>query len=167
MYCIGFPFAIFFILRQGIRRKNQTSPQQNSVVLSSLRFLYENYSQKCWFWEILELVRKMFFSSILILMNAESRNSLGLTAMLSGLYSVLFALYKPIEDMFEHWLQLISLMTSSVNFTIGMLMKIPKEDVSSSLNHKADELTITILLITTNVTVVVIIAGKLISLMYM
>jgi hypothetical protein len=80
--------------------------------------------------------------------------------MLSGLYSVFFALYKPIEDMFEHWLQLVSLMASSVNFTVGMLMKIPKEDSSSGITNETDELTITILLIATNVTVVIIVAGK-------
>jgi hypothetical protein len=85
---------------------------------------------------------------------------LGLTSIFSGLYSVLFALHKPIEDSFEHWLQLVSLMASSVNFTIGMLMKIPQEDTSSDVN-KTDELAITILLMTANIAVVAIVAGKI------
>jgi hypothetical protein len=84
---------------------------------------------------------------------------MGLTAMFSGLYSVLFAFYKPIEDKFEHRLQLLTLMASSVNFTIGMLMRIPKHEISSGVNEEGEELTITILLVATNTSVIIIIAG--------
>ena len=136
-YCIGFPLTLFLILRRAKRqgKLGDAASNNNGPILNGLRFLYENYSPMCWFWEILELARKIFFSSLLILMNAESRTSLGLTSMFSGLYSVLFALYKPIEDTFEHWLQMASLLASSVNFTVGMLMKIPQEETSSGLDQ--------------------------------
>jgi hypothetical protein len=141
------------------RRNGERRDKENNVILLGTRFLYENYSLDCWFWEILELVRKIVVTSMLILMNAESRISLGLTSILSGLYSVLFAYSKPIEDTFEHWLQLASLMASSVNFTIGMLMKIPKEETSSSLNDQSDTIIVTALLVAANVFVVVLVAG--------
>jgi hypothetical protein len=162
IYYIGFPLALFLILKYARDNENHGRlQQQDNLILEGMRFLYENYSPGCWFWEIVELVRKVLFSTILILMNAESRTSLGLTAIISGLYSILFALYKPIEDTFEHWLQMASLLASSVNFTIGMLMKIPTEDISSGVMYEADALIVTILLVVANVAVIAIIAGML------
>lgn len=162
LYCIGFPLVLYMILRQQKSNiQNQASLQEDSnVILSSVKFLYENYSPKCWFWEIVELGRKMIFSTILILMPAESRLSLGLTAIFSGLYSVFFALYKPIEDTFEHWLQLASLLASSVNFFLGIMMKIPKDETASNTTNEADSIIMAVLLTTANVVVVVLVVGK-------
>ena len=161
-YCISFPIFIILVLMRGRLVKNQDkNANDNSVVIyNGIRFLYENYSPACWFWEIVELVRKVLFTSLLILLNAESRTSLGLTSIASGLYSVLFALHKPINDVFEHWLQLTSLIVTSVNFTIGMLMKIPQEETSSGLSNEGDSLIVTVLLVAANIAVVIIIAGK-------
>lgn len=162
-YCIGFPLLLFMIMKHGqIKAKfaAQPSSPHNTVMFNSIRFLYENYSPSCWFWEILELVRKVFFTSMLVLMDSESRISLGLNAILSGLYSVFFALSKPIEDKFEYWLQLMSLLVTSVNFSVGMLLKIPEDETSSSVSGKFDSLVVTILLVGANVVVVAIIAGK-------
>ena len=86
---------------------------------------------------------------------------MGITAILSELYSVFFALNKPIEDGFEHWLQLVSLIASSVNFTIGMLLKVPKNESTSGVGEDADGMMVTVLLITANVTVILIVAGNI------
>lgn len=160
VYCIGFPLVLFLILRNGrkMEQRHGASSVRNNAILNGIRFLHENYSPICWFWEIVELVRKIAFTSILVLMAAESRLSLGLTSILSGLYSVMFALYKPIDDSFEHWLQLASLMASSVNFSAGMLMKIPQDETSSGVN-KIDGIAITVLLMIANVAVIAIVAG--------
>lgn len=141
-----------------MEQRHGASSVRNNAILNGIRFLHENYSPSCWFWEIVELVRKIAFTSILVLMAAESRLSLGLTSILSGLYSVMFALYKPIDDSFEHWLQLASLMASSVNFSAGMLMKIPQDETSSGVN-KIDGIAITVLLMIANVAVIAIVAG--------
>ena len=158
IYCIGFPLSMFAILRYA-RRNIGNDRGKRGVILAGTRFLYENYSQDCWYWEIVELVRKIVVTSMLILMNAESRTSLGLTAIFSGLFTVGFAYSKPIEDAFEHWLQLISLMASSVNFTTGMLMKIPEEESSSGITHEADRFIVTIVLVGANVLVIALVAG--------
>lgn len=161
-YCIGFPIFIVLVLKRGrfMERYNKKSQSNSVIIFSGIRFLYENYSPSCWFWEVVELVRKILFSSLLILLNAESRTSLGLTAIASGLYSVLFALHKPIMDGFEHWLQLTSLIVTSVNLTIGMLMKIPQEETSSGLSNEGDSLIVTVMLVAANIAVIIIIVGK-------
>ena len=38
-----------------------------------LRFLFENYKDNCWFWELVEMTRKLIPTSGLILISGESR----------------------------------------------------------------------------------------------
>lgn len=160
VYCVGIPLVVLFILKKSLKNSESSSLQKYSFMKGVLRFMYENYCADCWFWEIVELFRKIFFSAVLLLLSAEGRTSLGMTAMFSGLYSILFAFSKPMEDSFEHWLQLISLMASSVNLTIGMLLQIPRNEISSGVNQEGDDLIITIVLVSSNVLVVTIVAGK-------
>lgn len=70
------------------------------------------------------MARKVLLTAALLLTDGQSRTYIGSAATISGLYSVLFVFYKPITDPSEHWLQVISLMASSVNFSVGMLLKV-------------------------------------------
>lgn len=160
VYTIGFPLSLYVILKRAFKRIDHDQDEAKDTSLRNLKFLYENYAQRCWFWEIIELNRKILFASLLILMDQQSRTSLGLTSMFSGMYTVLFALYKPMEDLFEHWLQIFSLMASSANFTMGMLLKVPFSETSSSIARSADSFGVTAMLVIVNITVVLILVGK-------
>ena len=126
-YPVAFPLVTLLVLWRCLPKSREQRYQHKlHSVARGLRFFYENYSDNCWFWEIVELARKVLLTSALLLADAQSRTYIGSAAIVSGLYTVLFAWYKPIKDSSEHWLQLISLMASSVNFTVGMLLKVWK-----------------------------------------
>jgi hypothetical protein len=76
------------------------------------------------------------------------------------MYSISFAYYKPITDGFEHWLQLISLLATMVNMIIGMLLKIPSDSLSSSVDTALDGAVITAIIMAANIAVVALMAGK-------
>lgn len=160
VYTIGFPLTLYIVLKKAFKRVKDKQNETQVTSLQNLKFLYENYTARCWFWEIIELNRKVLFSSLLILMDPQSRTSLGLTSIFSGMYTVLFALHKPMEDVFEHWLQIVSLMASSANLTMGMLLKVPLSETSSSVARSADSFGVTAMLVLVNTTVVLILAGK-------
>lgn len=160
LYTFIFPLFLLVILKRARDAQMKEKHENSFPVLQGTKFLYENYSPSCWYWEILELMRKILVSLFLILLQVESRMGLGVTVILSGLYTVAFALYKPIEDKYEHWLQMVSLLASSVNFTVGMLLKIPMEEKSSSISSETDALMVTIVLMAANVIVIGLIAGE-------
>ena len=137
-----------------------TLPETGSEISQGMRFLYENYTESCWFWEVVELARKVILTSALALVGAESRTSLGVAALVSGFYSVVFAQYKPISDSFEYWLQLASLAATSVNMNVGMLLKIPTQEVTSSTSSQLESVLVTVLLVFNNVLVIVMMLGK-------
>ncbi|XP_031561218.1 putative leucine-rich repeat-containing protein DDB_G0281931 [Actinia tenebrosa] len=163
-YPVGFPSLIFYLLWKYYYKGGKHASREERVhtkndgIVEGLKFVYENYASNVWFWEIIELVRKVLLTSVILLAHAESRTYLGVTAIISGIYAVLFAYYKPITDTFEHWLQLTSLLATMVNMIVGMLLKIPSDSLSSSVNTHVDEAFVTAVLMIANVAVIAIMA---------
>ena len=161
-YVVGFPLVTLFLLWRYHPKEAQSnfSDQEGNEVQAALSFLYENYCPSSWFWEVLELVRKIILTSVLVLIGSESRTDLGVASIMSGLYTVLFVSYKPINDRFEHWLQLTSLLATCANMNIGLLLKIPEENISPGIKTGVEGIGITALLISVNVFVLGMIVGK-------
>ena len=162
IYVVGFPLVTLFLLWRYHPKEAQSNffDEEGNEAQAALSFLYENYCPNSWFWEVLELVRKLILTSVLVLIGSESRTDLGVASIMSGLYTVLFVSYKPINDRFEHWLQLTSLLAICANMNIGLLLKIPEENISSGIKTVAEGIGITALLISVNVFVLGMIVGK-------
>ena len=162
---VAIPVLVLFLLWKYHHRKvyEETEAQncKGREISNGLSFLYENYAPQCWFWEIIELVRKVWVTSTLFLMGANTRSYLGTAAMISGIYSILVAYYKPITDTFEHWLQLVSLIANFVTMNVGMLLKIPTEEDSSSTFGEMDSGFVPVILVTVNVTIIGLMTGRL------
>ena len=156
-YVVGFPLVTLFLLwRYHPKEAQRNVPdQEGNEVQAALSFLYENYCPNSWFWEVLELVRKIILTSVLVLIGSEGRTDLGVASIMSGLYTVLFVSYKPINDRFEHWLQLTSLLATCANMNIGLLLKIPEGE-----GIRGEEIGMTSILISVNVFVLGMIVGK-------
>lgn len=170
MYVPLFPTVLLMLLLRYVRNNkelNQKTTPQASEIKNGLRFLYENYSPKCWFWELIELGRKVVFSLAIVLAEAESRSYLTFLVVMSGLYAVLVAYHKPISDAFEYWLQLVSLLASLTNLIVGMLLKIPVEEDKSSRTREADSSAITALMIGANAIIIFIVTGTLHIILHM
>ena len=157
------PAVFMFLLWKHHHRKvgclNNPHDYKGNEISLGLSFLHENYARECWFWEIIELLRKVCVTSTLTLMGAETRGHLGAAAITSGVYSILVAYFKPVRDVFEHWLHLISLLANFATMNVGMLLRIPKEEISSVSGTK-DSVYITAILVSVNVAVIAIMAGE-------
>ncbi|XP_067055503.1 uncharacterized protein [Acropora muricata] len=161
------PGIIFLLLWKYHHRRVYIQSEAQSYigreVSQGLSFLHENYAPNCWFWEIIELLRKVWLTSALFLIGAETRSHLGAAAIASGTYCILVAYYKPIRDKFEHWLQLTSLLAIFVTMNIGILLKIPTEEVYSHDAAGRDSTFLTVALVAVNVTVIGIIIVQYIA----
>ncbi|KAK3732651.1 hypothetical protein QZH41_010254 [Actinostola sp. cb2023] len=129
-------------------------------VVAALGFIYENYTEDCWFWETIEITRKLLLTSSLALIGAEGRTSLGVASVLSGVYAMIYAQYKPIPDRFEHVLQLTSLLVTFANTCIGMMLKIDQTKILDDDAKIMDSIIISVLLVTANVMVTVLVVVK-------
>ena len=166
IYVVLFPIVMLALLfkyardnGESLTNHEEAVNQQGKEIKAGLSFLFENYSPSCWFWEMIELGRKIVFTLAIVLADTESRSYFAFLVIFSGLYAVLVAYHKPIRDEFEYWLQLVSLLASLANLIVGMLLKIPVDESHSAVVRETDSVAVTVLMIAANVIVIAIVAG--------
>ena len=165
IYPVLFPLFIVVVLyflyyRRHIKNSALNPQLKRAEIVEGMRFIYENYNERCWYWEIVETIRKLILTSCLSLIGAEGRTYIGMAAMASGFYAVAHAQARPIPDKFEHLLQLSSLVATFFNLSVGVLLRIPSEMVNYSIEKDKDSVGVTVLLVTANVMVIGLVVSE-------
>ncbi|XP_072013498.1 uncharacterized protein [Amphiura filiformis] len=120
-----------------------------------IRFLCENYKAKYWYWEIVELSRKVLQISLIVSFGSEDPVTLGATIALSVIFLTSHAYFKPMKDSFEHWLQMTSLLAIFLNLLCAEVLLVPITDPSGYR-----QTAMAVLIITLNVSVVLLVVGN-------
>ncbi|XP_071852329.1 uncharacterized protein [Apostichopus japonicus] len=170
LYVIAFPFCLLFFLwkkRSELsyhertlsspvsRGDDITNPVTNTDDITHrstpiwLTILCENYKDKYWFWEILELIRKVTQTVLITLLGWENRVTVLLTIGISVLFLILHARYLPMKSSFEQKLQMFALTAILINVLIA------------AIDHDESEDGITVFLILLNLIVIAIVFGEL------
>ena len=169
-YVFALPVASFIVVwrqRKVIpaarEEKTPVHPSTGEELISGLCFLFENYKIRSWYWELIEMSRKVVLTSGLILVGEETRSYIGLTWVIAGMFGALFAWMKPMNDAFENRLMTTSLAVTVVNLGVGAVSKIPAENLPASIDPYMETLLFKILVLGTNSMVIGLIAGKTIA----
>ena len=104
----------------------------------SLSLFYENYKPRCWFWEVTEMYRKLVLMSGLVFIGSHSCSQVGIGLLLSGIFAILHAAFRPIADKFEDMLQTIALLVIFLDLSLGVMLKTSVEDIPSDVNQEND-----------------------------
>lgn len=140
----------------------ERNPSPYKEIVAGLSFIYENYTAKAWFWELIEMARKISLTSGLILIGQESRTYVGVTCVLAGLYGMLFAFRVPIRDAFENKMMMTSLAVTFINLGIGTVSRIPSENKEPSKDPLMDTVIFKITVIGANTLVIGQLVGKIV-----
>ena len=141
-------------------RISQDFASRNEM-LSGLRFLFENYKARSWYWELVEMTRKVILTAGLTLVGQESRSYIGLALVIAGMYGIVFSWFKPIQDAMENKLMASSLAVTVVNLVIGAVSKIPSENITGRVDADTDALLFKILVFIANSLVISLLVGKM------
>lgn len=167
-YVVGFPIFLTYMVWKH-RLKAQKTHRKLSItndssdlypVAFAIFFLHENYTSSCWYWESIEMARKVILSAGIIFIGSESRTKVGIAAMISAGFAMLYARFRPITDRFEDYLQMLSLLVTSIDLSIGVLLKMPTDDIAGSLDTSRDNEGLGVLLLVTNGLVISVVFGK-------
>ena len=168
-YILALPTTTFIVLwRQqrailGTDYTEETKDvRSNTEIIKGLHFLYENYKARSWYWELIETSRKVIVTSGLILAGQESRSYIGLAWVIAGMYGVLFAWNRPIQDAFENRLMTTSLAVTVFNLGVGAVSKIPAENLPASNDSYMDTAIFNILVLGANTLVIGLLACKIV-----
>ena len=128
-------------------------------IYNGLEFFYGNYKERYFFWESLEMVKKMFLASIVVFIGETSYTSFALLIMFSGVFSVLHAHFQPIASTMEHFLQLLCLTALHSHLLLGLSMKMESSWIISDKKQDIEALQVSLMIC--NITVAVLVFGKL------
>ncbi|KAJ8048344.1 hypothetical protein HOLleu_00620 [Holothuria leucospilota] len=172
IYVIAFPMTLLALLRKhfhGVTTLNNdghlcefsdtTSVSEQSSLLYDtsertavpvwLNFLCENFKPQFWYWEIIELSRKVTQTMLITLLGWEDKVTVLLTIATSVLFLTLHARFWPMKDLFDQRLQMFSLTAIFVNVLVAAMA------VPASYEGK-----INTMLILLNILVILIIAAE-------
>jgi hypothetical protein len=140
VYPIGCP-AYYFYLLYGVRHEIQLGDKETmlervdeSVEMSeetrarqekllSLRFLYESYQPRYWWWEIAETTQRLLLTGILVLIAQGSAIQIVVGALLTLSFLHLYARYEPFTDGFVLSIKIVSYWQILFVFWIALLIK--------------------------------------------
>ena len=166
-YVIALPVATFIALWKLSRvifcsddTETTNGKGSSTRMIMGLRFLVENYKPRSWYWELVEMSRKIIVTSGLILVEQESRSYVGLTLVIAGMYGTLFAGIRPIQDVLENRLMATSLAVTVFNLGIGSVSRIPKENLPVSMDPFMDTVLFNTMVFVANALVVGQFVGK-------
>jgi hypothetical protein len=126
VYIVGLPAAVLWILW---RRRHKLFGAPTDPFVASTRaafgFLYVDYGNGAWWWEVEELARKLLLSAVVVLIDEGSPLQVTLAVLVSGWAHVLHAVYKPWgAGSVLYRLQHGALFVTSFVFLMGLLFKV-------------------------------------------
>ena len=167
-YIFALPAASFIALWRHQKARLATEdagtsqdPSSNKEMISGFRFLFENYKPRSWYWELVEMTRKVILTCGLIFVGQESRSYIGLALVIAGMYGFLFAWMKPLQDVKENRLMATSLAVTIVNLVVGAVSKISTEYVTDWIGPDTDALFFKILVFAANSLVIGQLVGEI------
>ncbi|XP_071851290.1 uncharacterized protein [Apostichopus japonicus] len=141
VYVVGFPLSLFILLRKYHSKGKQATTyadfdcsyggsidETTPLVTGTERrkydspvwfsFLCENYKSQFWYWEVIELTRKVTQTVMVTLLGWHNSLTQLSTIGMSVLFLTLHAKYSPMKNKFEQRLQFFSLAAIFINIMI-------------------------------------------------
>ena len=166
VYIISLPVATFTTLwrqRRELSATEDSEENQNSGMNADLSFLFKSYRPSSWYWELIEMSRKVIVTSGLLLVGQETRSYIGLTLAIAGMYGTVFCWIHPLEDAFENRLMSTSLAVTVVNLVIGAVSRIPAENLPTPTDSYTDTIVFNALVLGANTVVIALLVGTIVT----
>ena len=133
------------------------SVSEPSVFIHALKFTYENYKEKYWYWETVEMIRKLIMTTGAALFFYHTKIGLSSLIIVGMGFAILHATHKPMKDGFDNLLQMISLMVIALNLSVGALIQSDIGDSNQSNQSDSESWKLGIFLIIINSLIIVLI----------
>ena len=138
------------------------NPEEKSVAAFALKMTYGNYKTSCWYWEFVEMIRKllMVIASSFLLQNVK----IGLYSniILSIVFVVLHVRKWPMKDSFDNYMQLLALVSVTVNLCYSVT-KASNIGDANIINTDKDVFGLGLMLVCLNSLVVILIVGRFVK----
>ena len=152
IYPVGFPIVMLLLIFKF------RDPSAGENMSFGLRVFFESYKEKFWFWEIIEMYRKLILTSFVLFFGSDNLSQNSFTVVMVGTFGVAYTFVRPIKDKFEDRLQTLVLWIIFFDVCLGAMYT--SRDASEG--HKGSEsITINVLFVVLNSSVLLVALGEL------
>ena len=164
LYVVVLPLLLFTALklkrREGLTAHKFKPLSLRSDFLTSIQFLDSNYKDQFWYWEMIEIGRKMVLTAGMGFFGKQSHSGIALATLLATLFLVLHAQLQPVRRRFGHWMQLVALSVISTNLMMGALVLLSFRDKRDpGYNSLVDQKTFSGIVVAANAFYLLFVAG--------
>ena len=138
------------------------SSDNTGVMQFAVRFAYENYEETCWYWEVVEMVRKLLLTVGLVLFLEHTKIGLAGIITIATVFTMAQAAMNPMKDSFENFLQLLSLTIIPINLSIGAIIHSKGIEDENIIKKEQDSMGLGIILIVLNSLLIALVACRFI-----
>ncbi|XP_078360657.1 uncharacterized protein LOC144644653 [Oculina patagonica] len=132
LYPVLFPLLLLF----PIYKYREANPDEKEIAFG-LRLFFENYKEKYWFWEIVEMYRKLILISFILLFNTESRSQIGFAVIVASASGIAYTIFRPIKGKFEDRLQTFVLWIIFFNVCLAAIYSQPNDRINNSSTNNS------------------------------
>ena len=141
---------------------NQSGYPTVPVITSALKFSYENYHARYWYWEVIEMIRKLLMTIGIVLFLRHTKIGLTCTLIVAMIFTVLHAIIKPLKNNFESATQFVSLVLVPLNLAYGAVLQSQDTQNASIISKEKDSYYEGIFLVIMNSTLIIIVIVRII-----
>ena len=132
------------------------------MMTSALRFTYENYHHRYWYWEVIEMIRKLLMTISVVLLVGHTKIGLACTIIIAMMFAILHANINPFKSKFETGAQYLSLILIPLNLAFGAVLQSQDTQTPNIITKDMDSISFSIFLIIINSILAVVIVSRLI-----
>ncbi|XP_078357502.1 uncharacterized protein LOC144642416 [Oculina patagonica] len=132
LYPVLFPLLLLI----PIYKYREANPDEKEISFG-LRLFFENYKEKYWFWEIVEMYRKLILISFILLFNTESRSQIGFAVIVASASGIAYTIFRPIKGKFEDRLQTFVLWIIFFNVCLAAIYSQPNDSSNTSSTNNS------------------------------
>ena len=141
---------------------NKSDDPNVQIMTHALKFLYENYHFHCWYWEVIEMTRKLFMTIGVVLFLRHTKTGLACTIIVAMGFALLHAIIQPVRSKFESAAQSLSLVLIPLNLAFAAVLQSGDTETPSIINKEMDLHYAGLFLIVANSSLVFVVIGRII-----
>jgi hypothetical protein len=119
VYALGIPTAALLILR----RNQQAIYNRDRALGLEIGQLYQGYQRTVWFWEVVQMVRKLVLTGALILLSGTGSTQIAVGCVVCALYTAMFLWVQPLGLMVDHIMELLTSLQLMITLVMGLYLK--------------------------------------------
>ena len=158
LFIFGIPLYTLNTLRRNLAYLHDTTHEKHEELKDELGTLYLQYEKQFWFWELIEMLKKIFFTGLLVVLGNEFAFTIVVAILVQFTYILIVERYEPYGTVRDDLVQLISSIQLFLTLFAALILKLQANN--DSLND-TDSQVLGIVLILLNSSTFVMVAASL------